>query len=145
MWPIRLVQKGWIAWPSLHLKRRVKKMKHQMWNKERNKEFSSLQKQIVSLIVYMAPRGNIHKEIKKLADGITITYSRLQWLDSGFLERTTAPMKTNEQKTTPSRVKDTGVPKVQAQGGEANGTPANGRRSFVFNLRAKRRGKSREG
>ena len=71
----------------------------------------------------MAPRRNIHKKIKKIVDGIKITYSRLKRLDSGLLEMTTAPMKTNEQQITPSHVKDTGVPKVQAQGGEANGHP----------------------
>ena len=36
---------------------------------------------------------------------------------------TITPIKTDEQQTTPSRVKDTGVPKVQAQGGEASDTP----------------------
>ena len=36
---------------------------------------------------------------------------------------TTAPMKTNKQQTIPSRVQDIGVSDVQAQGGEANGTP----------------------
>ena len=91
--------------------------------KKWNKEFSSLEKQIVALIAFMAPKGNIHKKIKKIVDGIKITYSRLQKLDSGFLEVITTPMKTDKQQTTPSSVKDTGVPKVQAQGGEANGTP----------------------
>ena len=78
--------------------------------KKWNKEFSSLEKQIVALIAFMAPKDNIHKEIKKMADGNKITYSRLKKLDSGFLEMTTAPMKTNEQQTTPSRAKNTGVP-----------------------------------
>ena len=45
----------------------------------------------------MAARSNIHKKIKKMADGIKITYSLLKRLDSGFLEMTAAPMKTNEQ------------------------------------------------
>ena len=58
-----------------------------------------------------------------MADGIKITYSHLKRLDSGFLKKTSARMKTNEQQTTPSRVKDTCVLKVQAQGGEANVTP----------------------
>ena len=57
-----------------------------------------------------------------MVDGIKITYSRLKKLDSGFLDMTTVPMKTNEQQTTLLPVKDTCVPKVQAQGGEANGT-----------------------
>ena len=75
-----------------------------------------------------------------MADGLKITYSRLKRLDSGFLEMTIAPTKANKQQTTPSRVKGTGVPKVQAQGGEANNTP--GKRK---ELGTKRRGKSREG
>ena len=58
-----------------------------------------------------------------MAGGLKITYSRLKRLDCGFLEMTTAPKKTNEQQTTPSLVNGTGVPKVQAQGGEANATP----------------------
>ena len=40
-------------------------------------------------------------------------------MDSRFLEMTTTPMKIGEQHTTPSRVKETGIPKVQAHGGEA--------------------------
>ena len=59
-----------------------------------------------------------------MADGIKITYSRLKRLDSEFFEMTTAPIKTNEQQTAPSRVKDTGVSKVQAQGSETNATPS---------------------
>ena len=51
-----------------------------------------------------------------MANGIKITYSRIKRLDCGHT------MKTNEQQTTSSRVKDTGVPEVQAPGGEANGT-----------------------
>ena len=43
-----------------------------------NKEFSSLEKQIVALIAFMAPKGNIHKEIKNIVDEIKITYSRLK-------------------------------------------------------------------
>ena len=42
-------------------------------------------------------------------------------------------MKTNEQPTTPLRVKDIGVPKVQAHGGEAHGTP--GKRKEISPLR----------
>ena len=114
--------------------------------KKWNKEFSSLEKQIVSLIAYIAPRGKIHKEIMKVADDIKITYSRLKRLDSGLLEMTTAPMKTNEQQITPSCVQDTGVPKVQAQGGEANGTPI--KRKEILTLqpegRKRRRIKSRK-
>ena len=44
-------------------------------------------------------------------------------------------MKTNDQQTTPSRVKDTGAPKVQAQGGEANGTTS--KRKQISPLQAK--------
>ena len=58
-----------------------------------------------------------------MVDDIKITYSRLKKLDSGLLDIITASMKTNKQQTTPSRVKDTGAPKVQAQGGETNGAP----------------------
>ena len=65
-----------------------------------------------------------------MADGIKITYSCLKRLDRGFMEKTTASMKTNEEQTTPSRVKDTGVPKVQAQSGKANGTP--GKRKEIY-------------
>ena len=44
-------------------------------------------------------------------------------------------MMTNDQQTTPSRVKDTGALKVQAQGGEANGTPS--KRKQISPLQAK--------
>ena len=87
-----------------------------------SKEFSSLEKQINTLIAFMTPNSNIHKEIKKTADGIDITYSRLQKIDSRFLEMPTTPMQTDDQQTAPSRVKETGIPKGQAHGGEANGT-----------------------
>ena len=63
-----------------------------------------------------------------------ITYSRLKKLDSGLLDITTASMKTDEQQTTPSRVKGTGAPKVQAQGVETNGTP--GKRKGISPLQA---------
>ena len=46
--------------------------------KKWNTEYSSLKKQIVAMIAYMAPRGNILEEIKKMADGIKITYSRTE-------------------------------------------------------------------
>ena len=56
--------------------------------KKWNKEFSSLEKQIDALIAYMASKSNIHKEIKKMTNGLKIMYSRLKRLDSGFLEMT---------------------------------------------------------
>ena len=110
-----------------------------------NKEFSSLGKKIVALIAFMAPTGNIHKEIKKMVDGIKIRYSRIKKLDSGFLEVATTPMKTDEQQTTPSRVKDTGVPKVQAQGCEANGTPGKRKEISPLQPQDQKMKKSREG
>ena len=39
-----------------------------------NKEFSSLEKQINTLITFMIPKGNIHKEIRNMVDGIQRTY-----------------------------------------------------------------------
>ena len=57
--------------------------------KKWNKEFSSLEKLIVVLIAYLAPRSEIHEEIMKMAHGIKITYCRLKRLDSRFLEMTT--------------------------------------------------------
>ena len=53
----------------------------------------------------MALNSNFHKEIKKMVDGLKITYSRLKRLDSGFLEMTTVSEKKNEQQTIPSLVK----------------------------------------
>ena len=46
--------------------------------KKWNKEFSSLERQIGALIAFMTPKGNIHKEISSMVDGIRITYSRLK-------------------------------------------------------------------
>ena len=83
----------------------------------------------------MTPKGNIHKEIRSMVDGIKITYSRLKKLNSGLLDITTASRKTDEQQTSPSRVKGTGAPKVQAQGVETNGTP--GKRKGISPLQAK--------
>ena len=64
--------------------------------KKWNKEFSSLERQIGALIAFMTAKGNIHKEIRSMVDGIKITYSLLKKLDSGLLDRTTTSMKTNE-------------------------------------------------
>ena len=113
--------------------------------KKWNKELTSLEKQIGALTAFMAPKGNIHKEIKKMTDGIKITHSRLKKLNSGFLEMTTAPMKTNEQQTTPSRVKDDVSRRCKLKVARLMVHPANGRRSLLYNLRTKGRGKPREG
>ena len=74
-------------------------------------------------IAFMTPKENIHKEIKKMTGGIQITYSHLKKSDSRFLEMTTTPMKKDEYETTPSRIKETDIPKVQAHGVEPNGIP----------------------
>ena len=80
---------------------RGKVQKHNVdYAKTWSKEFSSVEIQIFALIAHMAQRSNIHNEIKKMADGIKITYSCLKRLDSALLELTTEPMKTNEQQTT---------------------------------------------
>ena len=69
-----------------------------------------------------------------MVDGMKITYSRLRKLDIVLLDITTASIKANGQETTLSRVKDTGAPKVQTQGGETNGTP--GKRKGISLLQA---------
>ena len=69
-----------------------------------------------------------------MVDDIKITYGRLEKLDNGLLDITTASTKTSAQQTTPSCVRDTGAPKVQAQGGETNGTP--GKRKGISPLQA---------
>ena len=97
------------------------------------------------MTAFMRPKGNIHKEIRSMVDGIKITYSRLKKLDSGLLDITTASMKTDEQQTTPSRVKGTGVPKVYPKVSRLMVHPASGKTSLLCKLRTNRRGKSREG
>ena len=65
--------------------------------KKWNKEFSSLEKQIDTLIAFMTPKGNIHKEVKKMADGLERTCNRLKRLDGELLKITNTPKKTAEQ------------------------------------------------
>lgn len=93
--------------------------------KKWSKEFSSLEKQIDSLIAFITPKTNVHGEIKKLASALKSTHIRLKKLDEGFLmSTTTAPTKTVEQQTSPSLAKNTSVSRAQVHSGEANGMPS---------------------
>ena len=92
--------------------------------KKWNKEFKSLEKQINTLIAFMTPKGNIHKEIKKMADGIQITYSCLIRLDGQRLKITNTSKKTAEQQTSPSLAKGTSVLKVTEKVGKVSDTPS---------------------
>ena len=64
--------------------------------KKWNKEFSSLEKPIDTLIAFKTPKGNIHKEIKNMADDLKITCSRLKRLDGERLKITNTLKKTAE-------------------------------------------------
>ena len=46
--------------------------------KQWNKKFTSLEQQIESLIKYITPKSNVHGEIKRMANVLKKTYSRLK-------------------------------------------------------------------
>ena len=58
---------------------------------------------------------NVHREIKRIANVLKTTYSRLKRLDSELLEMTNTSKKTTEQQTPPSLAKGTNVLKVKEQ------------------------------
>ena len=70
--------------------------------KQWNKEFTSLDKQIQSLIKYKTPKSNVYGKIKRMANVLKTTYSRLKRIDDKPLEMTNPPKKTAELQTPPS-------------------------------------------
>ena len=110
-----------------------------------DKEFSSLEKQIDTLIAFMTLKANMHKEIKKM-DGLKITISLLKRLDGERLKITIIPKKTAEQQTSPSLAKGISVLKVIEKVGKVSDTPS--KRQDISSLqlegRKKRKIKSRK-
>ena len=109
--------------------------------KKWNKEFSSLEKQIDTLIAIMTPKGNIHKEMKKMANGLKITCSRLKRLDGERLKITNIPKKTTEQQTSPSLAKGTIVLKVTEKVGKVSDTPSKRKDISPLQLEGRKKGK----
>ena len=72
------------------------------------------------MTAFITPKGNIHKEIKKMANGLKITCSRFKRLDGERLKITNTPKKTAEQQTSPLLAKDRSVLKVTEKVGKAS-------------------------
>ena len=101
----------------------VFKIPNKNQGKKWNKELSSLEKQIDILIAFITPKRNIHKEIKKMADGLEITWSCLTELDGERLKITNTPKKTAERQISPPLAKGTSLLKVTEKVGKVSDIP----------------------